>query len=145
MVSMKEQGLALSEEQITLLEEKIAWSLPMTYRHFLMKNNGGRPEPDVIDVAGLPETPTDLQVFFGIGGDLESCDLLWNFSLIRERCSTHAIFPIACDSGGNLFCLSMSVGMGASVVYCELDSSESKVYVVAPSFDKFMEMIKEWE
>ena len=145
MVAMKEHGPALGEEQIATLERQIGWSLPQTYRFFLMKNNGGRPEPDVIEVDGLRGTPTDLQVFFGIGVDVESCDLLCNFSLVRERCSAHAIFPIACDSGGNLFCLSMSVGTVASVVYCDLNSSECNLYAVAPSFDLFIKMIKEWK
>ena len=47
--------------------------------------------------------------------------------------------PIACDSGGNRFCLAE----GGRVVYIDLDSPEPGKYLVGESFDAFLQKLTE--
>lgn len=144
MIEIGEQGQPLAEEQIVALEAELGVKLSESYRRFLKENNGGRPSPDVVDVVGLSGSPTDIQIFFGIGRKFKSSDLLWNYSLIKERCSSRHVLPIACDSGGNPFCLEISDGVTTEVLYCDLDGSVCDYYDVAPDFSSFVDMIRVW-
>ena len=131
-------GPEFSPQDIEAIESKLDARLPDDYRYFLSQYNGGTPTPDTVDVPDAPGSPTDVQVFFGIGRRVESSNLYWNLSLIDDRCPSHHVLPIACDSGGNLFCLKIERGIAAAVVYCDLDSSNSTLYAVAPSFGEFL-------
>ena len=140
MIEINEQGQPISEVDIALLEDEFGTRLPDAYRRFLLLNNGGTPSPDVVDVAAISGSPTDVQVFFGIGRHIESSDLFWNLRLIEDRYPGRHILPIACDSGGNLFCL----GTSKNVVYCDMSDSAGTLYEVAPNFDAFLNKIRPW-
>lgn len=142
MVEISNQGPSISEEQVAALEEKLGARLSGEYRRFLLQNNGGRPDRNVVDVQRAPGTPTDVQVFFGIGRRIESSNLGWNLALIVDRCPTQHVLPIACDSGGNLFCLKVTKGIASEVVYCDLDDRNCIFYEVSPSFDALMRAIR---
>jgi hypothetical protein len=146
MVEISEQGSqSISAAEIAALEGKLGAKLSDSYRRFLMLNNGGRPSPDIIDIEGVPGSPTDVQIFFGIGRNIESSDLSWNLDLIAERYPGHHLLPIACDSGGNLFCLEVSQGIASEVMYCDLNDSCGAFYKVALHFDEFLNKIRAWE
>lgn len=138
MVAIKEGGSSICEEQILMIEKLIGADLPEDYRRFLLAYNGGIPTPNVIDINGLPGSPTDVQVLFGINRETESSNLEWNFNLIVDRCQNLRLLPIACDSGGNLFCLKMHSATAIEVVYCDLDDMDCSLYPVAMSFNAFM-------
>ena len=103
------------------------------------------PIPDTVDVSGAPGTPTDVQVFFGIARPVESSDLSWNLSLLSERCVDFPALPIACNSGGNLFCLKIERGVATEVIYCDLDDPDCVSYAVAPSFEEFIAKLRPFE
>jgi len=127
---------------IAALEMELSAGLPESYREFLLRYNGGTPTPDTVDVPGAPGTPTDVQVLFGIGRLVESSDLKWNLSLVAGRCVGFHVLPIACDSGGNLFCLKVERGIAVDVIYCDLDGPDCVSYPVAPSFEDFISRIR---
>ena len=135
-------GPKIQARDIAALEAELGAGLPDSYREFLLLYNGGVPVPDTVDVPGAPGTPTDVQVFFGIGRPVESSDLLWNLSLVRERCVGFHVLPIACDSGGGLFCLNIEQGVGTDIIYCDLDSPDCVSYAVASSFDEFKKKLQ---
>jgi hypothetical protein len=143
MVRIEESGRPLSENQIAGLEKKMTARLPETYRRFLVRNNGGLPTPDTVDVPGAPGSPTDVQVFFGIGRDVETSDLEWNLKTFEGRIAER-LLPIACDSGGNLFCLALSGDDAGQVSYCDLEGSGNP-YAIAPDFDAFLGKIRPFE
>jgi hypothetical protein len=89
--------------------------------------------------------PIDVQVFFGIGREVDTSNLAWNLAFIGERCPNHQVLPIACDSGGNLFCLEIKDGIAAKVVYCDLDGPECVFYKVASSFESFLKSLRPFE
>jgi hypothetical protein len=116
----------------------------VSYREFLLTYNGGRPWPDVVNVDGAPGTPTDLQLFFGIDAAIGSSDLVWNRDTFAERLSGRML-PIACDSGGNLFCLSLSGDDAGAVFYVDLEHAASAYYLVAKDFPSLLEKFRELE
>lgn len=142
MITITEQGKPITDDQIVALENELGGKLSDAYRHFLIMNNGGKPYPDVVDIVDVPGSPTDVQIFFGIARSVESSDLSWNLALIADRCPGYHILPIACDSGGNLFCLKVSNGVASEVLYCDMDAPVCAFYEVAPSFNEFMEKIR---
>lgn len=139
---VEEAGPKIGLEDIDAIERLLDARLACDYQDFLLRFNGGIPTPDTVDVPGLMESPTDVQVFFGIGRSVESSNLSWNLSLVAARCSGRHLLPIACDSGGNLFCLKIVRGGTAEVVYCDLESSECTLYLVASGFGEFVQRLR---
>jgi hypothetical protein len=60
-------GPRVEPTDIEALEAELDAKLPSAYREFLLTYNGGTPTPSTVDVPGAAGTPTDVQVFFGIG------------------------------------------------------------------------------
>jgi SMI1-KNR4 cell-wall len=143
MIRIEEPGPSLSEIDVAGLERRVNARLPRTYRLFLVRNNGGVPIPETVDVPGAPGSPTDVQVFFGIGRGVESSDLDWNAQTFLDRIPK-GILPIACDSGGNLFCVGLSDSTAGQIFYCDLERA-AHLYLVAPDFDAFLEKIRPFE
>lgn len=139
---IEDAGTKIELEDIDAIERALDARLTHDYRDFLLQFNGGIPTPDTVDVPGAPGSPTDVQVFFGIGRSVESSDLLWNLSLVTDRCPERHLLPIACDSGGNLFCLKVDQGVASEVVYCDLESSDCALYTVAAGFGEFVKRLK---
>ena len=135
-------GPMLTLQAVDSFEKELGFRLPESYRRFLLLHNGGAPTPDAIDVPGLASSPTDVQIFFGIGRNEQTSSLSWNLALISERCGSIRALQIACDSGGNLFCLSLEREPATEIIYCDLDTSECARHVVAPSFQEFVARLR---
>jgi hypothetical protein len=149
MVTIRNTGRPLSELDIKNFERRLGCCLPKAYRRFLLENNGGRPPlgANGIIIEHLPGGETDVGDFFGIDRPIKSSTIDWNLDMFRGRISNQ-LLPIACDSGGNLFCISLSEQDYGSVVYCDFDpgfgchvSNSAIYYPVAPEFDSFLEKI----
>lgn len=117
MTTIRSPGRPATEAEIATLERREDLTLPAQFRAFLLKNDGGRPSPNIVDIDGF--RATDVQVIFGIGRDVESSRLDWNLDTFRARLRV-GLVPIGCDSGGNLFALS-DQDAGA-VVYLDLEA-----------------------
>jgi cell wall assembly regulator SMI1 len=139
-------GPKIAASDIAVIEAELGTLLPDSYRQFLLHSNGGVPKPDTIDVPGAVGSPTDIQIFFGIERSIESSNLAWNIAVLSERCPGLHALPIACDSGGNLFCLKFERTVtSAKVIYCELDSPDCATYEVAASFDEFVSKVRPFD
>ncbi|MBA4055749.1 MAG: hypothetical protein C0490_13620 [Marivirga sp.] len=136
-------GPELTPAQIEILEAETGILLPKDYREFLLICNGGIPNQDknIVDIPEAPGSPTDVQVFFGIGRAVHSSDIKWNITLIKERCSDDDLIPIACDSGGNIFCLRPNKDKH-DVIYFDLDAPNPPCYFIASSFSAFIEKLR---
>jgi hypothetical protein len=131
------------------VEEAFGAKLPADYLAFLLQYNGGRPTPDTVDIDGLPGSPTDIQVFFGIDRPVETSNLEWNLQVIRHRLPNFGGLPIAFDSGGSWFCLAAPGGGKAEVVFCDMPGAsfykatqDVSFYKVAPDFSAFTDKIR---
>lgn len=131
------------------MEQRVNGRLPDDYRQFLIENNGGRPEPNTIDVPGLAGGNSDIQVFFRIGGAVKTSELDWNLDVLSERLAKLplGLLPIACDSGGSCYMLALQGHERGAVYYCDLQSvfadydAVPKLHFVASSFGEFLEQI----
>lgn len=146
MAEIKNPGNPVTEEHLANLERELGARLPMQYRQFLLKFNGGRPSPDVVDIEGLEGGETDVQVFFGIGRPIESSNLIWNKKWTSDRIPGRML-PVACDSGGSLFCLSLAGADFGKVIYVDLQfvgepTQKVTFYMVAENFDAFLGKIR---
>ena len=144
MIAIANPGPQIEGGRIVEVETAIGGKLPASYRDFLLKHNGGRPRPDTIDIDRLPGSPTDIQIFFGVGRGVETSNLSWNIKFIRERLPEHPLLPIARDSGGNIFCLDILGEFSGGVVYCDLSGVDARPYEVASTFEAFLEKIRTW-
>lgn len=138
-------GPPVCADDIARIEQDLDAKLPADYKKFLLQFNGGAPTPDTVDVLNAPDMPTDVQVFFGIGRPVRSSDLFWNLAFINKRCFGQHLLPIACDSGGNLFCLRVERDETVEVVYCDLDQSDCVMYFVASSFSEFFNKLRPFQ
>lgn len=143
VTTLKEQGPELGEADVAGLEATLGQPLPAPYRRFLLANNGGIPVPNTADVPGFAQTPTDVQEFFGLGLVNASSRIDWNIETLKQRLDDQLI-PIACDSGGNVFCLSLRATDEGAVLYCDLDAVYADygrappLYRVAADFEQFL-------
>ncbi|HEX4505386.1 MAG TPA: SMI1/KNR4 family protein [Alphaproteobacteria bacterium] len=151
MIEIANQGDGVTAAGLAALEKEFGAKLPEDYLEFLSLNDGGRPTPGTVDIEGLPGSPTDVQEFFGMHGASGSSNILWNLEVIRDRLPNFHALPIACDSGGSLFCLTPSQAGKSEVVYCDMPGSsfykatqDISVYKVAPDFRSFMNKIRNW-
>lgn len=145
MIDISNSGPRINDGHIADIEVVLGNKLPATYRDFLLRHNGGLPTPDTVDIALLPGSPTDIQVFFGVGREVKSSDLSWNIRLLNERLSTRRYLPVACDSGGGVFCLDFLGASSGEVVYLDLRrGADALAYPVAATFDAFLGKIREW-
>ena len=147
MTTTKDCGPQLSELDIFRLETLLKVRLPTEYKEFLLTKNGGRPIPDVIVVPGIPGSEADVQELFGLNRSEESSCIEWNLNTLAERLE-EGLLPIACDSGGSIFCLSLRPADFGAVLYCDLQSvfadygSSPDFYAVAPSFASFLTKLR---
>ena len=145
MFLVENPGPPLTERDVARLQASLGFPFAAPYRQFLLDNNGGTPVPDCVDVPGFGET--DVQVFFGIGRDVETSCISWNLETLRVRLSNRLV-PIACDSGGNVFCLSAREQDEEAILYLDLEAvhgdleAETPTYAVAPAFQTFIASLR---
>lgn len=145
MFSIDNPGPRITEPELASLEASVGLRLPGSYRQFLLDKNGGTPGSVCVDVPGFQET--DVQVLFGIRRDIESSCIDWNIDTLKERLDPR-LLPIACDSGGNVFCLSLRPADEGSVIYCDLEAvyadygKAPPLYLVAADFEQFLASLR---
>jgi hypothetical protein len=145
-----EETLGPLEENILVAHEnEWGFRLPDEYRRFLLKYNGGRPEPFSFKFKGR-DTGSRIAFLFGIGGE-DYRDLLWTLDIFRGRLPSR-FFPIANDDGGNLICISMSGEDSGKIFFWwheweadpgqgESPETQDNVELIADSFGEFMEAL----
>ncbi|MDC3956740.1 SMI1/KNR4 family protein [Polyangium jinanense] len=142
-MEITDRGEPLSEQALRELEEKLGVRLPEPYRRFLQEYNGGRPDPDILDIAGAPFKGADVHVFFGLGREYESEDLLWNNEDWKRPSLGNDVLAIACDSGGSLFGIVTEGEQRGRVYYFDY-YADWEPYFVASDFDAFLQKLRAW-
>jgi hypothetical protein len=146
--TMEDQGRTLTETDIEQLESQIEKPLPIDYKTFLLKYNGGCPTPNAFPIEGLANNPFGtIQVFFRVGGHIESSNIDWNCEVYNGRLPDN-LLPIACDDGGDLICISIYGKDAGAVVFWDAhqetnEPTYNNVYPIADSFSRFIMSIQE--
>jgi cell wall assembly regulator SMI1 len=136
---------SLTQDAIERFERQIGTTLPETYRSFLLRYNGGHPEPNMFPIQGFyADTHGLLEWFFCIAkGDVY--DLAENEQLYHNRVPPD-LLPIATDPGGNLICLAIEGKNQGKIYFWHHEDEVGKgihptynnVYFVANSFDDLL-------
>ncbi|MEO1410737.1 MAG: SMI1/KNR4 family protein [Bacteroidota bacterium] len=92
-----------SERQVARLEELLGWPLPADYRRFLLRYNGGAPEPNVFRTQNK-RYESDLRSFYGFYPQQKALDLIFGYDLLQDRLPRNSL-AIASDSLGNFIFL----------------------------------------
>ena len=147
MIEIDEPAKPVTEKRLSNFESEIGATLPIEYRQFLLKFNGGSPFPDTVEIKGMPESQTDVLEFFGVDAFDESSDLRWNKETFSDRVPAQML-PIACDSGGSFFCLLLAGEDSGKVIYVDLQfvggpKQHAPFYEVAENFNAFLGKIRE--
>ncbi|MBP7934599.1 MAG: SMI1/KNR4 family protein [Phycisphaerae bacterium] len=140
----------VTAEILARAEQHLGFRLPEDYVGFLRENNGGRPTPNTVPTPSFPgSAATDLKLFYAIGAKMECYDLVWNYEIWR-RDSPANLLPIACDSGGSAFCLSVTGEDSGRIYYWDWHREPHRVrtrylwvYTVADSLEEFLGSFRE--
>jgi len=103
-------------------------SLPSAYREFLLRSDGGTPEPNQFSIPGLAEAS-------GVNEFLSGRQIMSERHTRRHRLPA-AIIPIGYAEGGNLVCLKVPEG---DILFWdhELEGKPGGLVRLADGFDAF--------
>jgi hypothetical protein len=144
------------QEEIILLEEQLKFNLPSDYKVFLLDYGLSAFEGYICFTFQENYTQDNkglLDVFFGIYPN-DVYDLIYNYNTYQGRIPSH-LLPIANDPGGNIICISTSSDSLGSIYFWDheeevvVEQNEeidtSNLYLVANSFDEFMNSLEKLE
>ncbi len=116
---------ALTEDSLQAVEQKYSCQLPDDYRRFLLENNGAFPSPDCVsfEEAGQ-KTASDVFCFFAIADDRAWASMEWHYETYFGRLPKDTL-PIARDSGGNLWLLSVRSDDAGSIYFWDHGSYDT--------------------
>lgn len=120
---------------ITDLEIYLRYSLPESYKKFLLKNNGGRIVPANFRTINN-EVESGVQLMFGIT-EQKIYDIKSNFENWILGNPKNSLVPIALDSIGNIILISCSSPTYESV-YLGQHDAEGVIFLIASSFNSFL-------
>lgn len=141
-----------SKEQVEAVEERLGITLPNAYRTFLLKINGGRPDPCSFDFKGADgyENSSVVRNFLSLSDKEEvSFELEYRYCKENNRIPRD-VAPIAHDPGGNLICISLS-GPDEGKIYFwdhELELEQHlhpNLAFLAKNFSDFLSMLHDEE
>lgn len=138
----------VTDEQISQIQRVFGFDLPEPYIAFLHTRNGGRPEPNISDLAEAQDWGVGVSEFFGIDQSPD-VDLLEQRLFFEERVPED-LLPVADAEGGNLICLALTGEHRGAVFFWdhEWESEENEppgyenLHQIAPDFDAFLVSLK---
>jgi hypothetical protein len=150
MFYLIECGESLSNEIIDAFEKELNLGLPRDYKMFMLKNNGGMPEDDVVfdyyDVVSESTKRAVIQEFYilypeenyEIDNIKNICKGFW-----EDRFLSNSMFAIGSDPAGNIICISLSDDDYGAVYLCnheyeDINTGYMMASKVADSFDEFL-------
>jgi cell wall assembly regulator SMI1 len=148
--TIHESKAPVTEAQVAKLEEEMGIRLPSEYRQFLLKHNGGYPEPDGFVIHGRTEDEDGMVDRFLAIHDGEHDNLSRYLKWYKGRLPRN-LFPVAHDPGGNLICISTSGADVGKVYFWDHDEEVEEgvvpdyrnVYLLADDFVRFLNGLKE--
>lgn len=147
MATIEESNLfgTIRLEDIVEFEKVNKVHLPDDYKQFLKDHNGGRPVPNL-----CKPIRSDVQWIYGMVEEPYWASLFQHLDIFRHRIPSW-YFPIANDSGGNLYILSLYKDNHGTIAFWdhELETSGDadqyfeNMTFVASSFTEFLDELAE--
>lgn len=138
-------------EEVAAFEKKIGFKLPSQYREFLLKQNGGMPDPQFIDLPGHPNVENCMVGYLrGLYGNMHPIESL-DYAVEKEMsCFPKGHLPIA--RANDIFTISL-LGNPGAIYFWDHESPEdedddgnvvyrkSDGYLIASSLNEFLTRI----
>jgi ankyrin repeat protein len=109
--SIIRQGNKLTPARLAKVEKQFGIRLPKEYRAFMLANNGGEPEPSGVCRKRSKAPSLSCSYFFSIDAERSYEDWVSAYEGMKNSVEVvlpKRIVPIGDDSGGNVFCISVS-------------------------------------
>ncbi len=140
-----DQGKKISEKDIIKFEEVIRHPLPNDYKDFLLKYNGGRPEPFVFKVDKFEGGENTVHTLLGFNREIESDNLLWSYDTLKDRLPD-TLLSIGYSDTDDQICLDLSENNYGKIYLWDFSKECGKncfdnVYYIAPSFGELLNML----
>lgn len=139
MASIHESRPSASAAQVADAEAQLKVALPADYRAFLMKTNGGYPEPDGFAITWQPGQPpaddwktSTLSRFYAITEERTSNLVRSNKVTFAGRLPAHTL-AVASDAGGNQLLLALGGPFAGKVLFWAKDHEVEQGQV--PGYD----------
>lgn len=146
--------------RIETFERQIGYPLPSDYRRFLLRHNGGRPDPDAFLLdAGYGDEENIVLCFFPLrdlnlgsvaAEGLEALrtwpihcawdDLQRNLANHDRMEQENPLLPIGTDGSGNYFCIVLAGHNAEGVVF--LDHETAEMTTLGDNFDAFLASLR---
>jgi hypothetical protein len=133
----------LTEKELTEAEHRVNVRFPDQYRQFLLKYNGGLPEPCAFNFkCGEEEPELACIAYFLAIYEGESENFFDYFETYQDRIPAELI-PIARDPGGNLILIGIKNNYKEKVYFWQQDYEPdepdfSNICFIADSFNEFL-------
>lgn len=132
---------------LTEFEEANNVALPGDYKQFLIEHNGGRPYPNI-----CLAVKSDVQWIYGMVHEPYYASLFQHIAIYQNRIPSW-YFPIANDSGGNLYVMSLYKENHGMVAFWDheretagdADQYFDNMRFVATSFTEFFSQLVEYD
>ena len=118
------------QQRIVDIEKQYCIVLPVQYKKFLHKYNGGYTPKTKFAVRGIS---SDLRGFFGVGDVALSLDKLKLGGCLQDN-----LLPIACDSFGNYILIGLSNEDTGNIFFCDHEKG-NKVEYLTETLKQFIE------
>ncbi len=139
-VGFSESEPPASEESIQRLERRIGDPLPAEYRDFLGQHDGGP----------LDLNDRSVNEVFGLGDGVPDFASMWNALDTYQERVPGWLLPVANDSFGNLFALSLRPDDRGTVWFWDHEkeadedepAAEDNISLIAPDWRTFLDSVK---
>lgn len=121
------------EDQIVCMEKKYSIIIPIQYKEFLYKYNGGYTPKTKFRVGKIS---SDIRGFYGVG----DVKLSLNSINLREWLGMN-LLPIACDSFGNHIVIGLGDGNNGKIYFCDHEKG-NKIDYIAEDVKSFIRCCK---
>ncbi|MCG9873862.1 MAG: SMI1/KNR4 family protein [Leptospiraceae bacterium] len=149
MIRIKANKQKIDEERVLKFESEFKLKLPDDYFEFLIQNNGGKPDLNILDVDNFGQI--NINNFFGFDLKDKESNLEFCYDMFKNRIPI-GILPIAESEGGNIICISLTKEVGSIYFWdheMEADEGEkpdySNMYKISDSFSSFIKRIEKFD
>lgn len=132
-------GPPLGAHDLRGIEARFGCTLPEPYVRFMLRNNGGQPEPYLFH-GQRPEDEASLHYFLSVGGD-EHTDLATRAAMFREFHDVPVtLLPIGVTMSGDVVCLGIGSSNRGQVWFWSHDhpAREDATWLLADDLDSFL-------
>lgn len=142
-ITWSDTNKALSDDEITQVEEKLGINFPKDYLEVVMKNDGGFPDPNVFFMNSNEESFNNL---INLKVDAEY-NIFKTMDMVKDRL-VDGIVPFGDDPGGNLICFDYRSSDEPTVVFWDHEIAgggdlEKAITFVCNSFTDLLDMLHE--